>query len=344
MGLNINDITNELDNMDLADQSVAVTTGGNFERKRIPIGKHPIRMTSYVELGMQEGGMYEGKQKPDEEQARMGFQFLGKRTVEAREDGKGAFAPTKYLTKKLSMHQKAGFYKLFKMMRGGDNSITHMGQMVGSKAWIVTVTWRTKDDNGEYITIKKSEVAKYEERLKGAKTEAEKKDFRIFDNIDWNSIGAPVVPILDEDGEDTGDTKPLKVREHIGDLQLFLWDNPKPMFWDSIHIEGTYTKKVGDKETEVSKNYIQEAIMGAKNYEGSPIQAMLEGLDDLPGTSKAKDEPKGKDIEEEIADEDIDNAGRDAAEAEKAEEEADEMDELGLGASPSTEEDDEIPF
>lgn len=317
MGLNINDITNELDNIELQDQSVAVTTGGNFERKRLPIGRHPVRLVSYVELGVQEGGMYEGKQKPDEEQVRMVFEFLGKRTVEEREDGT-LFAPKKSLTKKLSMHTKAGFFKLFNKLRAGDSSITHMSQMIATQAWLVTVTWRTKNDDGEYITIAKKDVEKYEERLKSAKTEQQKKDWRIFDNVDWSSIGAPVMPVLDEDGEDTGEVKPLKVREVISDLQLFLWDNPKPMFWDSLYIEGTYTKKVGDKEEEVSKNFLQEAIMGAKNYEGSPLQAMLEGLDDLPGTSTADDTPPPSDDAPE-------------APADEPEDDADEMAELGLG-------------
>lgn len=288
-GLNITDLGNALDDTQLDDQSVAVTTGG-FERKRLPIGRHPIRLVSYIELGVQEGGMYDGAKKPDEAQARMIFQFLSKRTIEEVPGKDGAeptlFAPKKSLTKKLSYHQKAGFYKLFQTMRAGDSSIKHMAELVGTRAWLVNVVWRTKNDAGEYIDIKKSEIPLYEERLKNAKTEAEKKDYRIFDNIKWDTLGAPVVPILDDDGEDTGDVKPVKVPEHIGDLQLFLWDTPKPVFWDSIHIAGTYTKKVGDKEETVSKNFIQEAIMGAKNYEGSPIQAMLEGLDDLPTTKQ----------------------------------------------------------
>lgn len=293
--LNINDIQNEIDTTEgLADQSQAAAGGGNFERSRLPMGKHPVRLVGYVELGMQDAGTYDGAQKPDEEQARMTFEFLGKRTVVAKEDGTGDFAPRKSVTKKLSLHPKAGFFKLFQAMRAGDSTITHMANMIGKQAWIVTVTWRTKDDAGHYITIKnKKEADNFEQRLKDAKTDADKKNFRIFDNVDWNSIAAPVVPVLDEDGEDTGESKPLKVRSVVGGLQMFLWDNPKPMFWESLFIAGTYTKKVDGKDVEVSKNYLQEIVLGAKNYEGSPLQGMLEGLDDLPGV--ADKEPAGAD-------------------------------------------------
>lgn len=335
MGLNINDITDFISNDDtLQDQSVAVTTGGNFERKRLPIGTHPIRLSAYIELGVQAGGMYDGKPKPDEDQARMTFEFLGKRTVEENDDGK-VFAPRKSLTKKLSMHTKAGFYKLFLQMRGGDSSITHMAQMIGKQAWLVDVVWRTMGDDGKYITIKKKDVAHYEERLKEAKTDKEKKDFRIFDNVEWNTIRAPFMPILDEDGEDTGEVKAIKVRELVGDVQLFLWDNPKPMFWDSLFIEGTYTKKVGDKEEEVSKNYLQEAIMGAKNFEGSALEAMLGGVDNLSGVV---DTAEGdSDVGKSSAQTDADDQSAPTETGDSAtgattspSEEVDEMDELGL--------------
>lgn len=329
-GLNITDVQGFLgdESTHLDDQSVAQTGGGNFERKRLPIGRHPIRMVSYIEMGTQPGGKYDGKDKPDENQVSMSFEFLGKRTVEEIEkEGEPTklFAPRKHMTKKLSYHTKAGFFKLFQQMRAGDSNITHMAQMLATHAWLVTVEWRTKGEDGEYITIKKSEIEKYEERLKNAKTDAEKKDFRIFDNIKWDTLGAPVMPILDEDGEDTGETRALKVREVIGDLQLFLWDNPAEKFWASLHIEGSYTKKVDGKDVEVSKNFIQEKIMAAKNFDGSPLQAMLEGTDNLPGMVGADDGsmPDGEapDVPDDVKKE-VDEVIPD--------EEIDELDELGL--------------
>jgi hypothetical protein len=62
------------------------------------------------------------------------------------------------------------------------------------------------------------------------------------------------------------------------------------MFWNSLFIEGSYTRTVDGKEVEVSKNRLQNKIMEATNYEGSPIANFVEGLDNLGDTVTA--EPK----------------------------------------------------
>ena len=54
------------------------------------------------------------------------------------------------------------------------------------------------------------------------------------------------------------------------DVKLFLWANPTKETWDSLHIEGKNDK--GE-----SKNFIQEDILKAVDYAGSPLQALLEG-------------------------------------------------------------------
>lgn len=293
--LNLTDIQRVANSEAMADQTVAQTGGGNFKRKLIPIGRHGVRLATYIELGLQDGGTYEGVAKGDENQVRMDFEFLSQRVIETNDDGK-QFAPRKSLIRKLSMHQKAGFYKLFMKMRDGDSNITHMSQMVANKAWMIDVNWSTKDDNGERIVIKKADAKKYEDRLAAAKTDAEKKQFAIYDNVDWNSIGAPMIPVFDpETGEDTGETKAVKVNELVGDLRFFLWDNAQPAFWDSLYIEGTYTKGTGDKAVEVSKNFLQETILGAKNFAGSSLEAMLGGVDNLPGVVGPEDDDKPSD-------------------------------------------------
>ncbi len=309
MSLSTNDIAAALDSKGVVDQSVPAASGGSFTPLRIPMGRHPIRLISYVELGMQEGGMYQGKQKPDELQARLTFEFLGKRTVTEGEDGKIS-VPMRSVTRKLSYHPKAGFFKLFNMLRGGDNTITHTAQMIGTKSWLVSVVWRTKDESGEYITIKKCDAEKYEERLKSAKTDAQRKDYRIFDNIEWSSVGAPVAPVLDEDGEDTGEVRPLAVREAVNCFQLFLWDNPTPELWGSIFIEGEYTREVNGETKTFSRNFLQNTILGAKNFAGSPIEAMLNGVDAI-----------GEELSE---------APALVEEAEEVTKDVDEFDELGL--------------
>lgn len=62
--------------------------------------------------------------------------------------------------------------------------------------------------------------------------------------------------------------------------KLFLWNNPTIECWESLKIEGTRTD---DKGNVLSKNWIQEKILSATNYEGSPLQALLGG--ELPTLS-----------------------------------------------------------
>ena len=54
------------------------------------------------------------------------------------------------------------------------------------------------------------------------------------------------------------------------DVRIFLWNNPTKETWDSLFIDGK-------KEDGTSKNFIQEDIMKAADFEGSPLQQMLTG-------------------------------------------------------------------
>lgn len=59
------------------------------------------------------------------------------------------------------------------------------------------------------------------------------------------------------------------------DMRLFLWDFPNKAAWDSLFVEGEWPAK-GDKPAE-SKNKIQNKIMAANNFNGSPLQILLAG-------------------------------------------------------------------
>lgn len=50
--------------------------------------------------------------------------------------------------------------------------------------------------------------------------------------------------------------------------RLFLWDFPTIEAWNALHIEGT-------NDDGKSKNFIQETILGALNFEGSPLHQLL---------------------------------------------------------------------
>ena len=83
----------------------------------------------------------------------------------------------------------------------------------------------------------------------------------------------------------------LAVPEMLNPIKLFLWDNPTQETWDSLFIDGTYTKKEGDKEVEVSKNWMQEVILSAENFEGSALHTLVSGLGELSTAEKSPATP-----------------------------------------------------
>lgn len=108
-------------------------------------------------------------------------------------------------------------------------------------------------------------------------------------------IGAPVKV------DDEGETVPLKAPAATVEPRLLLWDSPTIEQWQSIYIDGTYTKKEGDKEVEVSRNWIQNLAKSANNFEGSALQTMiLAAVDgDLPDVDDEEEELEDKAPEQE---------------------------------------------
>ena len=293
-GLSLADLDNELEGLTLEDQSIS--TGGNFTVVKIPRGKHPVRLVEYVEFGEHPQKPYQGKERPDADECMLTFEFLGKRTVTENEDGtKTAMRKSIYLKK--STNERATFRKLFDKMRGGNTDITNMSQMVGRGSWLITVQWT----QGQEVLDSKEKVDKAEAALKADK---DNKDLRIWDNI-RNKEGFMITQAVSETFDDeTGETivKPINVPAPISPLKVFLWDTPSELFWNSIFIEGTYTKQENGKDVEVSKNRFQNKIMEATNYEGSPISNLLDGLDNLGGMVEDQEEeeaPKEKPVDDE---------------------------------------------
>lgn len=78
-----------------------------------------------------------------------------------------------------------------------------------------------------------------------------------------------------------------------GLFKLFLWERPTKECWDSLFIDGV------NEKTKKSKNFIQNKCLSAKNFPGSPLEAMLMGLGmptlaadcDNPDVDAPADEP-----------------------------------------------------
>lgn len=244
-----------------------------FERVLPPAGKTVGRLIEYIEMGMREQKPYQGKAKPDAEEVRLTFELLGKGHVnEVEIEGekvKLSNLISVKLTKKFG--ERAGFKKLFNKLQYGRSDKKHIAQMLG-EPFIFEVVHNVAGEKGK-----------------------EKTYANIRDKDGNFLISAPFAsdPLT---GETTDISK--KIPASLRSPKLFLWDHPTKETWDSLFIDGTREVKVGDKVEQRSKNWLQETIMSAKNFNGSALHTMLSGVssDDLPlseddGTEDLIEEP-----------------------------------------------------
>ena len=225
-----------------------------FERTVTPAGPTPARFIGFVEVG-DHVEQFDGKDKPSAPQVRLRFELNGPaHKNEFEKDGvTKTWNNTIDIDMPISMNEKAGFYKLFKKMQYGRDSITHMTQMLG-EAFILKVVHQKSKKSGKVYPVLK-------------------------EGGEWQ-VSAPF-----QTDPMTGETTNYNIAEMTERGQVLVWDSPTQEQWDSIFIDGTYTKKVGDEEVEVSKNFIQEKCMAATNFVGSPLEALIGGsLTDLPVT------------------------------------------------------------
>ena len=90
--------------------------------------------------------------------------------------------------------------------------------------------------------------------------------------VDLKEISAPVEPLSKQ---------PYSCPEVSTDLlKLFMWDTPTKEMWDSLFIDGT-------RDDGSSKNWLQEQIMKATNFPGSPIEHLIFGADVPSMTAQA---------------------------------------------------------
>lgn len=241
------------------DQSVT-TAGGDFVREVPAAGKTVARFIEYVELGVHPQKAFKGKEKPDVEYVRIAFELNSPKHVKEIEieGNKKNVANIISLTLAKKFGEKAAFKKLFNKMVYGRENIKHMARMLGE---------------GFVIDLVHNVVGEGEDKKTYANMAS--KDGEWF-------ISAPRVtnPLTDE-------ITNIPVPEPLNPKRVFLWDNPNKPTWDSLFIDGTRTvKDEKGVEKEVSKNWLQQKVQAAKNYKGSPLDAMLGGVT-LPTTDEA---------------------------------------------------------
>lgn len=244
---------------EVSDQTEA-TKG--FERTVAPEGWTTARFIGYVELGKQPQRPYKGQDKPPALEARLTFELNGKKHItEYEKDGETQRRTNTVDIKiKVSSNEKANFYKLLTKMIAGRQDIKHMAEMLG-EGFLVKVTHNVTEKDGKKTTW-----------------------VNLIDENGWN-IGAP------ETFDPVSETStPIEVPAATVAPRLLLWESPSVEQWESIFIDGTYTRKVDGVDTEVSKNFIQQTCLDATDFVGSPLEAFLVGGDDI--TKELAEGPK----------------------------------------------------
>lgn len=227
------------------DQTVAKT----YE-SRIPAeGRTLARFIGYIEMGARET-TYQGQVNGSALKAKLAFELLGKNYVHTNEETNEKHGTLYYEDIFVKTGDKASFRKLLMKMRNGRENIKNMEQMLG-ETFIIKVVHNKSEDGKTYANIR--------------------------GDGEWF-----VQPPIHEDPV-SGEVTRLEAPQPTFPYRLLLWNNPSKLQWDSLFVDGTYTRKNKDgSETEVSKNWLQESIVNeALDFEGSALEALLvtDGLD-----------------------------------------------------------------
>lgn len=222
------------------------TTGGGGSYTPPPEGPVNLRFVGYYEIGQHEKNVKGVKKVQNKVQ--LVFELSGK-NYPPRENGE----PLRMtITENLSDNVKANIIKLFNKMNYKGEA-THFAQLLG-EAYRGRIYHTKKEYDGNEVV------------------------YANLRNEDGYSITPPVVEQVDDDGNVT--VKQIKVAEPLSELKLFLWDMPSKEMWDSIYIDGEYEARTDDNGKVIkpakSKNVVQELIMSAKNWIGSPMQVLLD--------------------------------------------------------------------
>lgn len=221
------------------DMNEAVTGGGGS--RLLPAGIAFIQLIEVIELGKQPQE-YNGTKKDPLLETQLAFAVTGQCQTPGPD---GSFEKytnedgTPYIMRPYPMamnrNEKATAFKLFKLMNY-KGIYKSFGEMLGQK-WLANI-----------VHVAKS-----------------KTDPTIVSRIDMTSIRPAIDPM-------SGQPYPIPDAPDSY-FKAFSWVKPTLAAWDSLFIEGTWEAK--DGKPAQSKNRVQETILGAVDFEGSPLMALL---------------------------------------------------------------------
>lgn len=224
-----------------------VQKGGSGPRL-LPLGVAQARLVEYVEFG-QQPQEYKGVAKDPQLEFQLGFALTGfapnpdpagQPIPYANEDG----SPHIWRPWPMSMsrNEKAGAYLTFKAMNY-KGLHKHFAQMLG-EAFL--------------LPIVHLQPTKADQKVKSV---GDLKNIRppfYPDPLSGTIVNVPVASARDQD------------------LKFFSWDHPTVEGWNALKVEGEFENKdASGAVTKVSKNRVQEAILGALDFSGSPLELLL---------------------------------------------------------------------
>jgi hypothetical protein len=250
-----------------------VSSGGEYELPKA--GRAFMRLVEYVELGSHQEDFQGVPKKSLTPLCRVTVELSGKNYPAA--DVEGVKFPMRMgFTMGISSNDKAKFYKLFRALNGmHGNKYKHMAQMAADNiAFIGTISHNSNGKEGK----DKREYA------------------NLWDNSQW-PVEAPMKRIFNEDDEEDteGTLVPLTVAPALSPTRIFLFNAPRLVDWAKLYIEGT-------REDGSSKNWMQDLILSAGNFNGSALDALLQDIpvptgESKPAEAKAKPAKKAKAVD-----------------------------------------------
>lgn len=223
------------------DMNEAVVGGGGG--RLLPEGYAFGRFVEYIEYG-QQPQEFGGKAKEPALEFSIGFALWGEVPDPANpgqtlkyHNDDGSPYIIRTYNKAMSRNEKAGAFLLFKSMNW-KGTAKGFAQMIGDP-----------------ILVKIKHVPK------------SKTDPKIVSRIDEKAFLPPLDPVT---------RAPYNIPAAPDSAyRMFLWGKPTKAGWDSLFVEGQYEAR--DGKPAASKNRIQETILKALDFQGSPLQQLLGG-------------------------------------------------------------------
>ncbi|ATI16326.1 hypothetical protein HOS13_gp19 [Caulobacter phage Lullwater] len=218
------------------------TKGGDFERELPVEGITRLRLIEYIELGKQKK-VFNGEEKYVD-QVSIGFELSGPKHP-PMSNGEPFVIRWRDT---YSMSDRAKYPKLFAKLNY-EGTKTHAAQMLGDAFAGRVYHFQKKDAEGKVIATYAN----------------------LHNKEDGFSFKGPFRVIEGEDGSE--ERVKIEVEPVRSKLRLFIFEHATKEMWDSLFIDGHYEDKVVDGVTQpgASKNYWQNLIRGAKNWNSCPI-------------------------------------------------------------------------